>query len=166
MTKNEIRLLFEYDAWADLKLLEVIAALTGDQYKKDLHSSFGGIQGTLVHILSANRVWVYRWMGKKPEPLKMENFPTIEIIKKQWDTYRMEVSNFLQNLTEGKLNAPLQYSDFKGNTFAQPLCQQMQHKVNHSSYHRGQLVTMLRQLGTAVVSTDLITYIKQKEIHG
>jgi uncharacterized damage-inducible protein DinB len=166
MTKKEIQLLFEYDTWADLKLLEVIAALTGDQYKKDLHSSFGGIQGTLVHVLSANRVWLYRWIGKEPEPLKIENFRAIEVVKKQWDTYQCEISNFLQILTEEKLNAPLQYSDFKGNTYAQPLCQQMQHKVNHSSYHRGQLVMMLRQLGTAVVSTDLITYIRQKEIHG
>jgi len=149
-----------------LKLLEVIAALTGDQYKKDLHSSFGGIQGTLVHILSANQVWLYRWIGREPEPLKNENFPAIEIVKKQWDTYQCEIGNFLQSLTEAKLNALLQYSDFKGNTYAQPMCQQMQHKVNHSSYHRGQLVMMLRQLRTAVVSTDLITYIKQKEIHG
>jgi uncharacterized damage-inducible protein DinB len=166
MTKKEIQLLFEYDTWADLKLLEVIAALTGDQYKKDLHSSFGGIQETLVHVLSANQVWLYRWIGKEPEPLKIENFRAIEVVKKQWDTYQCEISNFLQILTEEKLNAPLQYSDFKGNTYAQPLCQQMQHKVNHSSYHRGQLVMMLRQLGTAVVSTDLITYIRQKEIHG
>ena len=166
MTKKEIQLLFEYDTWADLKLLEVIAALTGDQYRMDLHSSFGGIQGTLVHILSASQVWLYRWIGKEPEPLRIENFPAIEDVKKQWDTYQCEIRNFLQNLTEEKLNAPLQYSDFKGNTYAQPLCQQMQHKVNHSSYHRGQLVMMLRQLGTAVVSTDLITYIRQKEIHG
>jgi uncharacterized damage-inducible protein DinB len=166
MTKKEIQLLFEYDTWADLKLFEVIAALTKDQYKKDLHSSFGGIQGTLVHILSANRVWLYRWIGKEPEPLKIENFPAAEIVKKQWDTYLCEVSNFLQGLTEEKLQTPLQYTDFKGNIYAQPLCQQMQHKVNHSSYHRGQLVMMLRQLGIAVVSTDLITYIRQKEIHG
>jgi len=165
MTKNEIQLLFEYDTWADLKLLEVIAPLTGDQFKKDMHSSFGGIQGTLVHILSANRVWLYRWMGKKPESLKIENFPAVEIVKKQWETYQCEINNFLQSLTEEKLNAPLQYSDMKGNTYSQPLYQQMQHKVNHSSYHRGQLVTMLRQLGTAVVSTDLIYYIRQKEIH-
>jgi uncharacterized damage-inducible protein DinB len=166
MTKKEIQLLFEYDTWADSKLQDVIAALTGDQYKKDLHSSFGGIQGTLIHILSANRVWLYRWIGKEPEPLKNENFPAMEVVKKQWDTYQCEIGNFLQSLTEAKLNALLQYSYFKGNTYAQPLCQQMQHKVNHSSYHRGQLVMMLRQLGTAVVSTDLITYIRQKEIHG
>ena len=113
MTKKEIQLLFTYDTWADLKFLEVIAALTGDQYKKDIHSSFGSIQGALSHILSANRVWLYRWIGKEPEPLKVVNFPAMEVVKMQWDTYQCEISNFLQNLTEEKLNAPLQYSDFK-----------------------------------------------------
>jgi uncharacterized damage-inducible protein DinB len=165
MIKKEIQLLFEYDKWADLKMLEVLAVLTGDQFKKDLHSSFGGVQGTIVHILSANRVWLSRWNGKEPEPLKTEDYPAIEIVKKQWDIYQCEISNFLQGLTDEKINMPLQYKDFKGNIYTQPLFQQMQHKVNHSSYHRGQLVTMLKQLGMAVVSTDLISYIRQKEIH-
>ena len=165
MNKKEIELIFEYDKWADLKLFEVIGELTEDQYKKDLNSSFGGIQGTFVHILSANKVWLNRWMGKEPEPLSSENFPDIKVLKKQWDTYQCDVGNFIQSLSDEKLNAPLQYMDFKGKTYDQPLYQQIQHKVNHSSYHRGQLVMMLRQLKMPVVSTDLISYIRQKEIN-
>ena len=165
MNKKEINLLFEYDKWADLKLFEAIAAITADQYKKNLNASFGGIQGTLVHILSANKVWLNRWTGKKPEPLAAENFPDIAILKKQWDMYQCDISNFLLELTDDKINTPLQYKDFKGKLYTQLLFQQMQHKVNHSSYHRGQLVMMLRQLGMAVVSTDLITYIREKEIN-
>lgn len=165
MDKKEIELLYEYDKWADLKMFEKIAALTRDQYIKNLNSSFGGIQGTLVHILSANKIWLNRWMGKEPEPLLVENFPQLEIVKKQWDMYQCEIGNFMWGLTKEKLNTPLQYEDFKGNDYAQLLYQQMQHKINHSSYHRGQLVMMLRQLGMAVVSTDLINYIRQKEMH-
>ena len=163
MTQKEIQLLFDYDNWGDKKILEAITPLTEDQYKKDLGSSFGGIHGTLVHILSANRVWLSRWTGEATELLKAENFLKIEIVKKQLDTYHFDVSSFLKSLTEEILNGPLQYTDFKGNTYAQPLFQQMQHKVNHSSYHRGQIVTMLRQLGAAVVSTDLINYMRQKK---
>jgi uncharacterized damage-inducible protein DinB len=162
MTQQEIQLLFDYDKWADLKLLEAVAVLTEDQYKKDLGSSFGGIHGTLVHIFSADRVWLDRWMGKTPSPLKAEHLPTIEVLKKQWDIYHFDVSSFIRSLTEEKVNGLLTYLDFKGNTYAQPLCQQMQHKVNHSSYHRGQIIMMLRQLEMAVVSTDLINYIRQK----
>ena len=166
MTPNEIQLLYEYDKWADLKLLEVIAALKKDQYKKDLGSSFGGIHETIVHILSADRIWFDRWTGKTPVLIKAEDLPTIEVVKKQWDAYHCEIGNFVRSLTEEKLNVPLPYTDFKGYSYSHPLFQQMQHKVNHSSYHRGQVVTMLRQMGEKVVSTDLINYIRQKETRG
>jgi uncharacterized damage-inducible protein DinB len=166
MTKKEIEQLFDYDAWADVRIFEVAAALSTDQYKRDLHASFGSIHGTFVHIISANRTWLNRWTGKTPEPLIMENFQTIEIVKKQWDAYQYEISNFLQGVSEENLREPFRYSDFKGNTYAQPLFQQMLHKVNHSSYHRGQIVVLLKQLDAEVVGTDLITYLRQKDNHG
>jgi uncharacterized damage-inducible protein DinB len=165
MTQKEIQLLFDYDQWGDIKILEAVAPMSQDQLSKDLGSSFGGIQGTLVHILSANRVWLGRWSGKVTDLLKSENFPKIEVVKKQLEMYHFEVSNYLKSLTQEKLNNPLQYTDFRGNTYMQPLYQQMQHKVNHSSYHRGQIITMMRQLGAAVVSTDLINYIRQMKEH-
>jgi len=166
MTKKEIQILFDYDNWANVKLLEVVASLKEDQYKKDLGASFNGIQGTLVHMLSADRVWLDRWTAKEPAPLKAEDFPTLEIIKKRWDTYQLEVSNFLQSLSEARLEEPFRYTDFKGNEHSQPRDLQMQHKVNHSTYHRGQVIVMMRQLGATVVSTDLINYIRQKETRG
>ena len=166
MTQQEVQQLYDYDAWADLKLLEGIAAITKDHYMKDLTSSFGGIHGTLDHILSADKVWFARWTGKTPVLLKPEDFPTVEVVKKQWDAYHCEMSNFVRGLTEEQLNKPFPYTDFKGNTFVHLLALQMQHKVNHSSYHRGQLVTMLRQMGEKVVSTDMINYMRQKESRG
>jgi uncharacterized damage-inducible protein DinB len=74
--------------------------------------------------------------------------------------------NEIQLLFEYAAWADSRLTDFMGNTNTQPLYQQMQHKMNHSSYHRGQFVAMLKRFGAAVVSTDLISYIRQKEIHG
>jgi uncharacterized damage-inducible protein DinB len=37
----------------------------------------------------------------------------------------------------------------------------LQHVVNHSTYHRGQIATMLRQLGTKAIPTDLIAYHRE-----
>jgi len=166
MTLNEIRDLYEFDRWAMLRVLESVAALTPEQFTKDLGASFGGVHGTLVHVLSADRVWLNRWLGKPAAPLKSEDIPTIEVLKKQWDSYSLELGNLLRTLTEDKLSAPCSYSDFKGTPNAQILWQQMQHKVNHSTYHRGQVVAMLRQLGAKAQGTDLITYIRQKEDNG
>jgi len=123
MSQHEIQILYDYDQWADLKLLEVIAATNKDHYKQDLASSFGGIHGTLVHILSADKVWFARWTGQTPVLLKPEGFPTVEVEKKQWDAYRCEMSHFVRGLTEEKLNQPLQYDDFKGNSYSHPFSQ-------------------------------------------
>ena len=76
------------------------------------------------------------------------------------------MNNFVRGLGQDTLDQPLPYTDVKGNTFSHPLCQKMQHKVNHSTYHRGQVVTLLRQRGEKVVSTDFIQYIRQKETRG
>ena len=83
MTQLEIQLLYEYDIWADLKLLEVIGTLNNDLYKKDLGSSFGGVHGTLVHVLSADRIWLSRWTEKTAASLKAGDFPTVDVLKKQ-----------------------------------------------------------------------------------
>jgi uncharacterized damage-inducible protein DinB len=166
MTQMEIQLLYEYDIWADRKLLEVIGMVNRDIYRKEVGSSFGGIHGTMVHILSADNIWLARWTGKTIPPLKPEDIPTVEVLKKQWDAFHCEMNNFVRDLSQVTLDQSLPYTDFKGNTFSHPLCQQMQHKVNHSTYHRGQVVTLLRQQGEKVVNTDFIQYIRQKETRG
>jgi uncharacterized damage-inducible protein DinB len=165
MTLNEIQTLYAYDRWANIKTLESIAALKPEEYIRDLSSSFSSIHGTMVHILSADRVWLNRWVGKTPVPMKAEDIPTIEVLKKQWDAYSLELSNFLRTLTEDRLAAPFSYTDFKNNVHAQVLAHQMQHKVNHSTYHRGQIASMLRQLGATPIGTDLITFFRQQGSH-
>jgi len=137
MTQMEIQLLYEYDIWADRKLLEVIGLVNKEIYMKDLGSSLGGIHSTIVHILSADNIWLARWTGKTTAPLKAVDIPTDEVFKKQWDAYHCEMNNFVRGLGQDTLDQPLPYTDVKGNSFSQSLCQQMQHKVNHSTYHRG-----------------------------
>jgi uncharacterized damage-inducible protein DinB len=163
MTKADVQLLYEYDQWANFKIIEVLAALTPEQLGKNMDSSFENIHGTLVHILSADKVWLDRWTGKNPLPLKAEKIPTIEALKKQWDMYYLDVGNYLCGLTDDHLLKPQRYTDFRGNAHDQPLGLQMLHKVNHASYHRGQIVTMLRQLKVKPVGTDFINFLRQKE---
>jgi uncharacterized damage-inducible protein DinB len=165
MTLKEIRTLYDFDQWATLKTLESVASLKPEEYSRDLNTSFGSIHGTMVHILSADRVWLSRWRGMSSSPMKAEDVPTIEVLKKQWDSHSLELNNFLRTLREDQLSAPLSYTDFKNNVNAQILAQQMQHKVNHSTYHRGQIASMLRQLGAKPINTDLITYYRQNESH-
>jgi uncharacterized damage-inducible protein DinB len=162
MTLKECKALFAYDRWATNRLLETVATLTEDQYRKDLGSSFGGVRGTLVHIYGADWIWLQRWKGNHPSVLtKEEEIPTLPMLKQRWEDLRTELEGFLGSLTEEKLQAPLNYKDTKGVPYSLPLYQQLQHRINHSTYHRGQVVTFLRQLGAKPQSSDLILFYRE-----
>lgn len=161
MTKQEILTLYDFDKWANERMLEVAVMLSEEQYVKNLGDSFGGVRGTMVHIYGANRVWLDRWKERPTASLpKVETIPTFAMLTEQWKNFQIELDEFLSTLTEEKLQAHLKYKDIRGNEYNQPLWHQLQHRVNHSSYHRGQLTMMFRLLGVKPVGTDLITYYR------
>jgi uncharacterized damage-inducible protein DinB len=163
MTLSDIKELFLFDEWATDRILEIVASLPEDQYSRDLRSSHGGIRGTLVHAYGAEWIWLERWKGGSPTALaREEDIPTFQQLVQRWSTLRQELNQFVASLSEERLALPHSYKDLKGNSYTQPLWQQMQHLVNHSTYHRGQVVTMLRQLGVKPVATDLIAFYRLK----
>jgi uncharacterized damage-inducible protein DinB len=106
-------------------------------------------------------VWLRRWKGTSPvskafadEDLTVANLETM------WTPIEAETQELVESLTADTLDNPIAYATTRGQPFAEPLWQQMQHLVNHSSYHRGQIVTLLRQLGVSPIGTDLIAYYR------
>jgi uncharacterized damage-inducible protein DinB len=163
MTLNEISTLLEYDNWATGRTLEAVSSVSTDKYLEDLKSSHGGIHTTLVHIYSADMVWFRRWTGSPAAAhIGRSEIPDLPSLKGRWESYQNDIASFLRTLDDSKLKEPLPYKDMKGNPHSEPLFQQMQHLVNHASYHRGQVVTMLRQIGATPVGTDLITFYRSK----
>jgi uncharacterized damage-inducible protein DinB len=161
LTPKEIQELFMFDEWATNRTLESVSALTEEQFKRDLKSSHGGIQGTLVHICAADWIWLERWKGNSPSGLMtIDQIPTLGILKEKWNSYREDIRTFLGTLDDAHFQKTVTYKDTKGNQHSQPLVQQMLHKVNHASYHRGQIVTMIRQLGAKPQNTDLIGFYR------
>jgi uncharacterized damage-inducible protein DinB len=162
MTKSEIVTLFDYDKWAANEQFKVVTGLNEEQYNRNLGTSFGSIHGTLVHIFGAQRVWLTRWKAEAPTALPgVEELPTLAKLTERWNALRDELGTFLQTLSDEKLAQRLAYKDLKGNSYSQPLIHQMQHLINHSTYHRGQITTMLRQVGATPVGTDLIGYYRK-----
>ena len=64
MTTQDIKQLFSYNTWANNRIFEVVSQLSPVQYFQDLKSSYGGVHGTLTHILGAHKIWLERWLGK------------------------------------------------------------------------------------------------------
>ncbi|SRR5213593_214351 len=163
MSPEEAVNLFDYDRWATARQLEVISKLKEEEYVKDLGSSHGGLRGTLVHIYAAQWIWYRRWKGESPSALMTaSDVPTLTALKDRWTALQREIHEFLVALTAEQLTERLSFRDTKGNPYSQPLSQLIRHVINHSTYHRGQITTMLRQLGvTPASSVDLITYYRE-----
>ena len=161
MTGKELSRLYHYDEWATSKLLEATEKVAPADLTKDLNTSFKSLLGTFVHIYGAQFVWLSRWKGSQPAaPITVEQVPNLAELKSRWQSLRGEFRDFLGSLTDEQLQKPFGYKDFKGNPWSELLYQQIQHLMFHSQYHRGQVVTLLRQLNQVPPQTDLIAYYR------
>ena len=163
MNKEDIRLLLAYDRWANAELLKMASRLTPEQWTIDLSTSHHCVQATLTHILAAEWIWLKRCQGVSPKALlDPKDFPTLESLREKWAELEQGQEQLLSEETDESLARIIAYTNSKGEQWAYPLGQIMQHVVNHSSYHRGQVIGMLRQLGAEVVMTDFLAYIDVK----
>jgi uncharacterized damage-inducible protein DinB len=161
MIGKEFSRLYLYDEWATNKLIDAAEKVDTAKLQKDLGTSFGSLHGTLVHIYGAQLIWLARWKGSNPTSLpKVEEIPNLAELKSRWQKLRVELREFLNSKSEEQLQLASPYHDFKGNPWSEPMYQQIQHLLFHSMYHRGQVVTLLRQLGEAPPQTDLIAYYR------
>ncbi len=141
-----------------------VARLTPEQYVRELVSSFRSVRDTVVHTYSAEWIWYQRWQGQSPTaPIPFDRFPDVESLRHSWVELEHEVRAYVASRDEAGLSAVIEYRLLNGTPGATPFRQMLQHVVNHGSYHRGQVTTLLRQLGAAPPeSLDLITFYRQR----
>jgi uncharacterized damage-inducible protein DinB len=159
MDLERIRALYHYNRWANARVLNAAARLTAEQFTRDLGNSFRSVRDTLAHIFGAEWIWLMRWNGTSPDALPdSTRFRTVDDLAKAWQEVEQEQSVFLGRLVEVELDRPLAYINLKRQPFSYPLWQMLVHVANHSTYHRGQVITMMRQLGSGVPVTDFLVY--------
>ncbi|HMD31017.1 MAG TPA: DinB family protein [Candidatus Acidoferrales bacterium] len=159
MTQDEIRSLFAFNAWANHRTLEACAALTPAQFIQAAPSSFPNVRDTLHHIMGVEWLYWERFQGRSPtELLPGETFADVAAIAARWQDIKKKLEDLVRSPDLGDLERIVEYHNMKGKPFRYPLRVLLQHLVNHSTYHRGQVVTQLRELGVKPLSTDLLRY--------
>ena len=162
MDRNDLRELYDYNRWANHRALAAAGKLDGERFVRAMGNSFSSVRDTLAHVLSAEWIWMERWQGHWPKAmLNADDFPTVESLQTRWKSLEQDRDRFLESVTPERLRDRLAYINRAGEGYAYPLWQQMVHVVNHSTYHRGQITTMLRQLGAEPMSTDFVEYYDQ-----
>ena len=162
MTLKEIKLLHAFNAWANNRIFAVVETMSPEDVTKDMKSSHGSIYGTLVHMVAAEKIWHSRLIGK-PEPTMMppEEAPTLPALKAIWERVGYETAKFVGTLNDKKLQETFTMQTTAGETFTYVYWQAMQHVVDHSSYHGGQIITLMRQQGHTPPSTGLIRFYRE-----
>jgi len=163
MTPEEIRELFAYDRWANARTLDACAALSREQFTRDLGSSFRSVRDTVAHIIGAQWIWLERFGGRSPSSIPPgDAYPDIAALRARWSEIEQSLAAYITSLLAADLDRTLETRNVKGESFRNVLWHMLQHLANHSTYHRGQITMMLRQLGVKPVSTDLIAFYRER----
>jgi uncharacterized damage-inducible protein DinB len=164
MNLTDLQTLAEFHYWATRRVLDAVEPLSPDQFTRDLGNSFPSVRDTLAHLYGGDWIWCSRWNGESPPGLPdPQRFPDLTSLRRVWDEHEPTLRAVLKRFGEAGVDQPVEYVR-NGVRQVQPFSQTFQHLVNHGTYHRGQVITMLRQLGvTAVPSTDMIAFFREQQ---
>lgn len=167
MTREDICLLYEYDRWANNRILSAVSSLTPEQFTRDLGGCSCSVRGTIIHIVGGEWGWLQYWKEPyhSPESLKdlwtrhdaifhSNAFPDFNAVQLKWAEVEKEQAEFVNGLTNEDLEKAL---PFRSTQLS--LGRLMQHLANHSTYHRGQIAMMLRQLNAEPPATDFHVFL-------
>lgn len=164
MTIDEARAHFAYDEWANARFVTALAELTPATLALPVVSSFPSLLATFAHLVAAEWVWLRRWKGENPRtfPDWMAD-PSLESLRACLAAVQSERDAYLATLADDDLNGEVSYALMSGVARTGRLATLFLHVVNHSSFHRGQLVTLLRQAGATPPASDLVMYVREQE---
>lgn len=173
MVKSNAVLMAEYNQWMNTVIYESAATLSSAELSKDRGAFFGSIIGTLNHIVVADIIWLKRFAlhpakfsaiqtlhtTPLPEKLNAIIFDNLALLREERVRLDRLILDFAHQLTEQALRSELAYTNTKGIAYTKPFGHLIQHFFNHQTHHRGQISTLLSQLGVDIGETDLLVKI-------
>jgi uncharacterized damage-inducible protein DinB len=158
MKKNLIQYV-QYNLWANKIIVDEISKKALDLLDTEVPNSFPSLRQTLLHIWDAENIWFTRlnnlpvtdWPSNNP----LLHNSVLENLIRQSE----EFLGLVESKEEEWFISNIKYSNLKGDSFSQPAYTIIMHCMNHSTFHRGQIICMLRQLKFENLPfTDLITF--------
>jgi uncharacterized damage-inducible protein DinB len=164
MQKDEGIALFQYNQWANQRILDTAAQCTPQQFIQPAACSFGSLRGTLAHAYSAEWVWRSRILnGISPAALVEErDFTDLGALRRVWEGEMQLLLDFLSTLSPDKFNEGVHYRSTKGEDFVTPLWQILAHLVNHGTQFRSEAGMILSAWGLSPGDLDMIFYFRRR----
>ncbi len=164
MNLQDLTTLLEFHYWARDRMFEALEPLTSEEANRDMGNSFTSIRDTVTHLYAAEWAWYSRWHGMSPASLlSSDTFADLAAVRSAWAEHEAKMRAFLDSLGEIGITRVIEFTLLSGQQGAMPFWQMLQHIVNHASYHRGQVTTMLRQLGAKpAASMDMVAFYRTR----
>jgi uncharacterized damage-inducible protein DinB len=163
-------LLYEYDRWANNRVLQAASALSAEQFTRDLGGAFHSLRDTLVHIVAGEWGWLAYWNEPVPDSAFLADlqtrvdtmfnphvFPNVSAVQSKWAEVEKEQIEFVNRVTNESLDKMVPFR-----TSRVRLGHLMQHLANHSTYHRGQVALMMRQLDAEPLATNFHEFLLEE----
>jgi uncharacterized damage-inducible protein DinB len=161
MDTHALVLQLRFTEWATRRVLESAATLSAEDLHRDLGNSYRSLFDTLVHIYQADAIWFDRLMGLPTDRLATyEPRPDLAGLSEQWQALHGRYLAWAESLAPADWDRIVPHRNLKGEAARQAVWRIVLHVVNHASYHRGQVTTLLRQLGREPTGTDLMLYYR------
>ena len=146
---RNLRLLFDYDAWANR---EVLDRLGGSAPERAVTLA--------AHIVAADRLWLDR-LGRRPQRMAVWPGLTLDQCHAAAGEVAGEWTTFLDSLDESALAESCTYVNTKGESWSSAVGDVLLHVLLHSAYHRGQIASAVRAAGAEPAYTDYIHAVRQ-----
>jgi uncharacterized damage-inducible protein DinB len=174
MLLDHYQAMARYNRWMNEKLYASCTELTEQERTRDRGAFFGSIHGTLNHILLADHTWMRRFTGDvegfafrdaRGEPIEVRSldqelysdFEELRSVRQKSDA---NIESWVAGLSEEYLRSPLRYRTSTGEEHEHPSWWALSHFFNHQTHHRGQVTTLLKQLGIDPGVTDLAVMLR------
>ena len=152
-----------YNLWANNRVIKTVDHLSEEQIHKEIISSFPSVYKTLIHLMEVENVWWERLQlieKTTPPGWFTGNF---EELSKKWLELSQQWENWVQNANDANINHVFSWNTIKKEYFKEPVYKMLFHLFNHQTLHRGQLITMFRQLKVdKIPSTDFLLFNRGK----
>ncbi len=151
--------LFEYHSWANGLVMDAAGHMSDEQLRQAQGHSWGSVHGILLHMLSAEWIWLERLKGNSPKAfLPEEEYQTLDAIQDRWARQTADLREFIGAQTEASLEREVATTLSRGQSFHPSVWQILTHMFNHANHHRGELAVMFALMQVPHQEDEFLLY--------
>jgi uncharacterized damage-inducible protein DinB len=160
---QDIRTLFDYNVWANKRILAAAAGISQQEYTAPAAYGYGSLRGVLFHTFEAEYFWrVLCQYGDFDEELLEVNFPTLDDLLTRWQEEEAARGDYLAALSDADLTNLVRYTTNSGIQRERLLWHCFFHMVNHGMQHRSEAAAILTNYGRSPGDLDFTLFLNER----